>query len=241
MADSRDVRVYPDLEALSEAVAEETLRLAEAAVGEKGRFDWVLSGGHTPRRLYELLARNYRERIPWAEVHLFWGDERYVPADDSRSNYRMVRQTLLDSVALPAANIHAMPTGYARADEAARAYEEELRAHFAGGEPAFDLVFLGVGAEGHTASLFPGSPALAERDRWVAAVRARVAPLERLTLTLPVLNRARNLFFLVAGEDKQPIIRALFSGRRRSRSPYPAALIEPAGRVVWFLDQAAHG
>jgi 6-phosphogluconolactonase len=238
---TRDVRVYPDLDALSEGVAEEILSLAQDAVREKGRFDWVLSGGHTPARLYELLARDYRESLPWPEIHLFWGDERYVPPDDPRSNYRMVREALLDRIALPAGNVHAMPTGFAGPDEAARAYEDQLRAHFAGSEPAFDLVLLGVGPEGHTASLFPGSKALAERDRWVVAVRVQATPPERLTLTLPALNRARNVFFLVAGEDKQPIVRALFSPRRRARSPYPAALIEPAGRAVWFLDQAAHG
>jgi len=148
---------------------------------------------------------------------------------------------MLDRLALPAANLHPMPAGDAPPAVAARTYEDQLRAYFAGGEPAFDLVLLGVGPEGHVASLFPRAPALAERDRWVVATRVPAKPPERLTLTLPVLNSARNVFFLVAGEDKRAIIRALFSARRRVRAPYPAALIRPAGRAVWFLDQAAHG
>jgi 6-phosphogluconolactonase len=237
---SRDVRVYPDLDALSEGVAEAALALAEAAVAERGRFDFVLSGGHTPERLYGLLAGKYRERMPWPAVHIFWGDERYVPADDPLSNYRMTREAMLDRLGLPPGHVHPIPTSFAEPDEAARAYEKELRAHFAGGAPAFDLVLLGLGPEGHVASLFPGSPALAERERWVVPVRVEAKPPQRLTLTLPVLNRARNVFFLVAGEDKRAIVRKLFSSRR-ARSPLPAALIAPAGHAVWFLNQAAHG
>jgi 6-phosphogluconolactonase len=237
----RDIRVYQDLDALSTGVAEEILLLADAAVREKGQFDLVLSGGRTPRRIYELLARDYGDRLPWPHVQLFWGDERYVPVDDSRSNLRMVREALIDRLALPVANVHAMPTNFPRPEEAARAYETELRKHFAGGVPAFDLVLLGVGPEGHTASLFPGSKALDERDRWVMEVRVEADPPERLTLTLPVLNQARNIFFLVAGKDKQPIVHELFSAQQSSSSPYPAALVQPAGRTIWFLDQSAHG
>lgn len=237
----RDVRVSEDPDALSAAVAEEISRLADAAVREKGRFDLALSGGNTPRRIYELLARGYRERLPWPHVHLFWGDERYVPPDHPRSNFRMVREALLDPLGLPAANIHPMPTSYARPEDAARTYEADLRSHFAGGEPAFDLVLLGIGPEGHTASLFPGSKALDEASRWVVDVRVPADPPERLTMTLPVLNSARNVFFLVAGKDKQAILREIFSGQTPPEGPYPAALVRPAGSLVWFLDQAAQG
>ena len=238
---ARDIRVFPGWAALSRAVSEEAVRLATAAVARKQRFDLVLSGGQTPRRVYELWASEYRDRFPWAQVHLFWGDERYVSHDDHKSNYRMVREALLDPLGLPAANVHPMPTNLPRPEDAARAYEATLRAHFAPDGPDFDLVLLGVGPEGHTASLFPGSPALEERQHWVVAVRVPAEPPVRLTLTVPALNRARHVFFLVSGADKREIVETLLGKPASGSKDYPAALIRPAGKLVWFLDQAARG
>ena len=239
--EDREVREYPDMEALNRAVAEEIARLSNAAVKQKGRFDFVLSGGNTPRHLYQLLARDYRDRIPWPQVHLFWGDERYLPPDNPKSNYRMVREALLDPMPLTPAHVHPMPTDFPQPDEAARAYEATLRSQSPPTGPEFDLVLLGVGVEGHTASLFPGSPAVEEKTRWVAAVRAPVEPAVRLSLTLPAINHARNVFFLVVGADKQEIVRTLLKSPAADLREYPAALVRPAGRLVWFLDKAANG
>jgi 6-phosphogluconolactonase len=239
--ENREVREYPDMEALNRAVAEEIAGLSDAAVKQRGRFNFVLSGGNTPRHLYQLLARDYRDRIPWPQVHLFWGDERYLPPDNPKSNYRMVREALLDLMPLTPAHVHPMPTNFPQPDEAARAYEATLHSQFPATGPEFDLVLLGVGVEGHTASLFPGSPALEEKTRWVAAVRAPVEPAVRLSLTLPAINRARNVFFLVVGADKQEIVRTLLKTPTADLREYPAALVCPAGRLVWFLDKAANG
>ncbi len=232
-------KVFADLAALNRAVTEESLRVAKAAVSERGRCAIALAGGHTPEQMYRLWAEQYRERFPWDKIHLFWSDERYVPADDPRSNYRMVREALLEQAPLPSGNVHPMPTDFAQPDDAARAYEATLRKFFSPGEGAFDLVFLGVGGEGHTASLFPGSPALTERERWVVAVRAPVEPPIRLSLTLPVLNRARHVFFMVAGAGKQEIVQSIRKDPDAAARRYPAAMVRPAGRLVWFLDQTA--
>ncbi len=236
---SQETKVFADLAALSRAATEESLRITKAAVSERGRCAVALAGGHTPEQMYRLWAEQYAERFPWEKMHVFWSDERYVSPDDRRSNYRMAREALLERVPLPGANVHAMPTDMPQPDDAARAYEATLRKFFSPGEPAFDLVFLGVGGEGHTASLFPDSPALAERARWVVAVRAPVEPPVRLSLTLSVLNCARHVFFLVAGTGKQEIIRSIRSDPHSAARRYPAAMVRPAGRVVWFLDQAA--
>jgi 6-phosphogluconolactonase len=235
-----DTRVFPDVAGLSRAASEETLRLANAAVARKGRFDLALSGGKTPRRLYEVWAEEYAGQFPWPRMHFFWGDERYVPHDHPDSNYRMAREALLDRVTVPASNVHPMPTDSPRPEDAAQTYEATLRAHF-GNEPDFDLVLLGIGPEGHTASLFPGSSALEERQHWVLAVQAPAEPPVRLTLTLPVLNRARNVFFLVAGTDKRDIVKILLSKPAPELTKYPAALIHPVGKLTWFLDKAARG
>jgi 6-phosphogluconolactonase len=236
---NQEIRVLADLAELSRAATEDSLRIARDAVQRHGRCAIALGGGHTPEQMYRLWAEQYREQFPWEHMHLFWGDERYVPREDPHSNYRMVREALLERVSLPAANVHPMPTDFAQPDDAARAYEAELRRFFSPGEPAFDLVFLGLGGEGHTASLFPGSPALAERERWVVAVRAPAEPPVRLSLTLPVLSRARNVFFLVAGSGKQEIVASIRGDPESAARRYPAAMVRPAGPVVWFLDRAA--
>jgi 6-phosphogluconolactonase len=238
-----DARIFPDGDALSRAALDELLRIVSDAVKERGRFSIALAGGHTPAKLYQMWAQGGKGgvRTPWERVHLFWGDERYVPHDDPASNYRMARESLIAHVPIPAENVHPMPTELPQPEKAAEAYEAELRRFFGAGAPAFDLQLLGLGVEGHTASLFPGSPALEEKQRWVAAVEAPAKPPQRLTLTLPVLNQGRNTFFLVVGEDKRKIMAALRGEAPSGPSPYPAGRIQPSGPVVWFLDKAAAG
>jgi 6-phosphogluconolactonase len=237
-----DTRVFPDIDALSRGALEEVLRNLHEAVAQRGRFAIALSGGHTPAKMYALWGApgKYRDETPWDRVHMFWGDERYVPADDPLSNYRMTREALLGHVPIPAANVHPAPTSLPTPEKAAEAYDAHLRGFFGAAEPAFDVTLLGLGPEGHTASLFPGSPALEEKQRWVAAVQVAAKPPNRLTFTLPVLNRSRNTYFLVAGENKREILAALRAEPDSRPSQYPAGRVRPAdGRVLWLLDQAA--
>ncbi len=238
-----DARVFQDGDAVSRAALEELLRIVSDAVKERGRFSIALAGGHTPAKLYQMWAQGGKgsTRTPWERVHLFWGDERYVPHDDPASNYRMARESLIARVAIPAENVHPMATDAPQPEKAAEAYEAELRRFFGTGAPAFDLQLLGLGVEGHTASLFPGSAALEEKERWVAAVVAPAKPPQRLTLTLPVLNQARNTFFLVTGADKRAIMTGLRDQSTEGPSPYPVARIQPSGPVIWFLDKSAAG
>jgi len=238
-----ETRVFPDIDALSRGALEELLRVMEDAIQQRGRFAIALSGGHTPEKLYALWAQAEKHGVntPWERVHLFWGDERYVAQDDALSNYRMTREALIERVAIPAANVHRVPTELPTPEKAAEAYDAELRAFFGSAAPAFDLQLLGLGVEGHTASLFPGSPALEEKQRWFMAIEAPAKPSQRLTLTPVVLNQGRNTFFLVAGTDKREILAALRSEPDAAGSRYPAARIRPAGRTLWFLDQAAGG
>lgn len=238
-----DMRVFPNIEALSRAALDELLRIAQEAVAERGRFAIALSGGHTPAKLYAMWAQADKagRSTPWNRVHLFWGDERYVPVDDPLSNYRMTREALLAHVPIPEGNVHPVPTNLPTPEAAASAYETELRKFFGDEAPAFDLQLLGLGPEGHTASLFPNSPALEEKQRWVMAVEAPATPPHRLTFTPVVLNRGRNTVFLVSGADKREIVAALRAEPDSAPSKYPAGRIHPAGPVLWFLDQeAAH-
>jgi 6-phosphogluconolactonase len=228
-----------DPAALARAAAEELARLAAEAVAARGAFSLALAGGSTPRALYQLLADPagpFRARIPWPSVHAFFGDERAVPPDHPESNYRMARAALLDRV--PLGSVHRM-AGELGAPEAAARYQVELRAHF--GEvsfPAFDLVLLGLGTDGHTASLFPGSPALGERSRWAVAAPGPPPSTERITLTIPVLEAARAVAFLVAGADKAGPLRRLVRPRA-GEEPIPAARIRFRGSVRVLADAAA--
>lgn len=242
---SPEVRVYPDAAALSVAAAAEVARLAADAVARRGRFTLALSGGSTPRRLYELLAE--RVGVPWESTHLFWGDERCVPPDHPLSNYAMARAALIARVPIPAAQVHRIHAEADPPEAGAAAYAALLRHQNAragtDGPLAFDLVLLGMGADGHTASLFPGDAALDERERWAVAVTAPpfYDPRRRITLTLPVLNAARAAFFLIAGADKRPVVRAVLDVPATAEGRYPAAMVRPAGPLVWFLDEAARG
>jgi 6-phosphogluconolactonase len=234
-----DLRVCANHADLSRRAAEAAVATINGAVQAAGTCSIVLSGGSTPRVLYSLLASEFRAQIPWANVQVFWGDERYVPPEDPRSNYLMAKETLLDHVACPPANIHPMPTHFPSAEVAARDYERTLRNHFGGKWPNFDLVLLGIGDDGHTASLFPGSLALAERTRWVVAARAPVEPYVRLTLTLPALTRTAAVYVLVAGAAKADAVRHVFE-RAGDWIKYPAAGVRVAAEsVIWWADREA--
>jgi 6-phosphogluconolactonase len=238
-----DTRVLPDLVSLSRAVLEEIFPIIEEAIAKRGKFSIALSGGHTPEKMYSLWAHTeqYRDKTPWDRVHLFWSDERYVPSDSSLSNYHMARETFISSVPIPAENVHPVPTNLSPPEECARAYETELLKFFGSESPAFDAQLLGIGPEGHTASLFPNSPALDEKSRWVVAVHVPAEPPERITLTPVILNNGRNTFFLVAGENKRAILSAIRAESNSQTSQYPAARIHPPKEPVWFLDEAAAG
>lgn len=239
-----DTRIFPNIDALSRAALEQLLSDLREGMQQRGRGTIALSGGHTPEKMYALWAatEKYRNETDWNRVHLFWGDERYVPQDDPLSNYRMTSEALLAHVPIPAANVHAAPTNLPTPEKAAEVYDQDLRKFFGSAAPAFDVTLLGLGPEGHTASLFPDSAALEEKSRWVVPVQVAAVPPNRLTFTLPVLNSSRNTYFLVAGENKRPILSALRAEPETRPSAYPAGRIRPTdGRVLWFLDQAAAG
>jgi 6-phosphogluconolactonase len=234
--------IFPDADALARAAAEDFVRRAKDAASARGRFAVALSGGHTPRKLYELLAGDpYRAGVPWEKIHLFWGDERHVPPDDPQSNYRMVREALLTRVAVPESNVHRILAELPDASEAAARYEEELVRFFglsAGRVPQFDLMYLGLGPEGHTASLFPDATALDVRDRLVVATWVVKLDAFRITMTYPVFEESRAVDFLVAGADKADILRAVRDPA--TAAAYPAGTIRPrSGELLWFADQAA--
>lgn len=229
--------VMADAEALARRAAE---WLSATLSATPGRTAVALSGGSTPRRLYELLAGPpFSGAFPWERVHWFWGDERFVPRDDPRSNYRMAREALLGRAPIPPGNIHPIPTEGMPPAAAAAQYEETLRSFY--GAPRFDparplfaVTLLGLGPDGHTASLFPGSPVLGERERWVAAAAdAKAEP--RITLTYPALDSSRHAAFLVSGEEK----RSAFERLRRGDEALPATHIHPVGALHWFADAAA--
>jgi 6-phosphogluconolactonase len=237
--------VYPSPQSLAEAAADSFAELARQAAARRGVFRVALAGGSTPQRLYETLARPpYLQTVPWAQVQCFWADERCVPADHPDSNYRLAWRTLLQGVPIPVENIYRMP-GELPPFEAAAAYEARLRELFSLTWPRFDLVLLGLGEDGHTASLFPGSPALQQTSHWVIPVEHTSPPpplVQRLTLSLPVLNAAAEIIFLVSGAQKAGVLAQLLQ-RSQMAANLPAGLIRPTqGRLRWFADQdAAHG
>ena len=231
-----DVRVFPDLTALSEATAAWIADALRDTAAARGRASFVLSGGSTPQLLYELLATRFKDRIPWRQIHAFWSDERYVPHDDPRSNYRMARVSLLDRVPIPDDQVHPMTTHFPAPGDAAREYEDVVTRFFSGGPATFDVMLLGLGADGHTASVFPGSPALTS-GRVAVAVTAPAEPPERLTLTMPVLARSRRVGMLVAGASKAAAVAASLSGRDPN---LPGAVLgRTASSLVWWIDREA--
>jgi 6-phosphogluconolactonase len=235
------MRTLPNFESFSQAAAELVMEQSKKAIEARGRFSLVLSGGSTPRRTYELLAtKTFRTSIEWDKVHIFWGDERCVPPDDPRSNERMARETFLDHVSIPQEQIHPIRCG-SSPQQSAQAYESTLKAFFGDHDPSFDTVLLGLGVDGHTASLFPGSPALKENKRWVVATHSGNEDFERVTLTPVLINRAMNVVFLVAGKEKARILREVTEDAAVG-DPLPARLIRPAGgQLVWLVDKQACG
>jgi 6-phosphogluconolactonase len=234
-----DVRVCAGVSDLASRVAEASASIITAAVQATGRCAVVLSGGNTPRALYARWAARFAQEIPWTGVQVFWGDERFVPLDDPRSNFRAAREALLDHVAIPAANVHPMPTSLDTPEAAAAAYEATLRQHFEGDRPRFDLLLLGLGAEGHTASLFPRSPALDEKMRWVVPVTVPAEPPLRVTLTPPALTAAAHTYFLVTGSEKATALDHVLEAAADVRT-YPAAAIRPTDNgLVWWVDREA--
>jgi 6-phosphogluconolactonase len=228
------VHIFESSEELAQAAAREFAARTAEAIGERGRFAVVLAGGSTPKATYEILARDYANRIDWGNVHVFFGDERAVPPDHEDSNYRMAREALLDHI--PVGSVHRMQ-GELPPDEAAEAYEQDLLRFFGAEDlPRFDLILLGTGGDGHTASLFPETSALEVHDRWVVANPVLKLETTRITLTVPVLNAARAVCFLVAGEGKARPVAEILEGDPRE---YPASLIQPQGGPEWMLDRPA--
>lgn len=241
------VEVFPSAGALAQAAAEHTVRAAAAAMRQSGRFVVALSGGSTPRSLYALLASEpYARRVDWSRVHVCWSDERCVSPADPASNYRLAREALLEHVPLPEGNIHRI-LGEDEPDAAAAAYERELRSLLGtpGGKPEptpgarFDLVLLGMGADGHTASLFPGSTAARESERWVAAEQVAATPAWRVTLTPVVINAAAEVTFLVSGREKAAMLRRVLEDPC-CPDELPAQAVAPSdGQLRWLVDAAA--
>jgi 6-phosphogluconolactonase len=232
------IDVSPNAEALAHRVAQ---WIVDLACHNSGRFAVCLSGGSTPRRLYQLLAAPpLRDVVPWQRVHWFWGDERFVPWDHPDSNYGMAREAMLAHVPVPLGNIHGVTFNGAPAD-AARAYQDELQSYYGAerldpARPLFDIVLLGMGPDGHTASLIPGEPVLDEKVRWVAEV-THGRPEPRITLTYPALDSSRSTAFVAAGADKRSMMQRVLAGERE----LPAARIRPIGELIWFIDNAAQG
>jgi 6-phosphogluconolactonase len=235
------IEVFADNSTLNTATAERIVAAAGRAVAERGAFHLVLSGGETPKPLYELLATTeWADRLDWRNVHVYWSDERCVPVDDPRSNAGMTRRALLDHVPVPMAQVHPLYLG-GSPRQAAMEYEALLRRSASGGLPQFDLALLGLGADGHTASLFPGTSAVAERHRLVCELYLPEQGMHRLTMTLPLLNQARQVVFLVAGAGKASMLQQVLSGAVDSAGEIPPArLVQPdGGELRWMIDAAA--
>ena len=230
------MEILPDPPALARHVAE---WMTATALAAKGPFHVSLSGGSTPKALYELLASDdFKGRFPWKQVSWYWGDERFVPHDHPESNYRMAREAMLSKAPVPPENIHPIPTD-GTPEEAAREYERTLQRAYGAptldpSRPLFDIMLLGLGSDGHTASLLPGDPALEERKRWVVPV-SQGRPEVRITLTLPVIDSSRHVAFLVSGRSKAAVLAAVRAGDSR----LPAARVRPVGELIWFVERAA--
>jgi len=241
---SPEIHAFPDRPALADAAAARIVRLLEEAVRRRGSASLALAGGSTPRPVYERLARAEGPAPPWKDVHLFWGDERCVSPDHPASNFGLAAEILLSTAAIPDRQVHRIE-GERPATRAAASYERVLRARFASAaeRPALDVTLLGLGVDGHTASLFPGLPVLDEARRWVRAVSApaSVEPRRRVTLTLPLLNRSRHVVFLAAGPEKRHALAEVLAAPGSGDAPLPAARVRALESVCWFVTQDALG
>jgi 6-phosphogluconolactonase len=250
MPSTRTIEVLANATDLFHAAAEEFFRAARTAIGTQGRFTVALSGGSTPKALYSLLAANYAD-FAWNRVFLFFGDERHVPPTDPESNYRMVQESLLTKITIPAENVFRVPGENPDAAAAAAEYEAQLRRFFGlrsqvrpgdrGGEfPRFDLILLGMGPDGHTASLFPDSPALDEASRLVVANWVAKFNTHRITFSFPVLNHAAEVMFMASGADKADMVHQVLEAK--NTPPLPSQRVQPSdGRLLWMVDEAAAG
>jgi len=244
------VRQFANIRQASNAAAEYILECAGHAVMAKGFFTVVLAGGSTPRLTYEILSEPANAlQMLWQQTHFFWGDERWVAETHPDSNYAMAQRVLLSKIPVPPQNIHRITTGHTSPEIAAEVYEKHLRDFFfsrpmAGMKdsatglvlPCFDLVLLGMGSDGHTASLFPGTGQLEEHKKWVTSVREGTGtpPVPRITLTLPVFNGAKNILFLISGNEKRKILDTIITRPAEAAERYPAARIKPAGKLIWL-------
>jgi 6-phosphogluconolactonase len=243
-----DIRIFPDPGRLASAAVEQIVEHAALAIQRSNRFNLMLAGGSTPAAAYSLLASpRYSYQVDWERVFLFWGDERSVPPDHTDSNFGMVRDTLLRFIPIPPQNVFRIQGEIAPTESATR-YQSELKEHFSNGEKnrrfaSFDLVLLGMGADGHTASLFPNSPVLGEKVNWVSPVRHTSPPpplVDRVTVTLPLLNAAGQVTFLVAGGDKSECLKHVLSNQGLQNESLPASLVAPVkGRLTWLVDRAS--
>ena len=244
------MKVFPDASALAEGLARAVVDAARDAIAARGRFRIALSGGETPRAAYALLGTRFAEDVEWSKVDVFFTDERFVPADDPRNNFAMTRAAWLSHVPMPPERIHPIPTAGGSVEECARRHDAELRALFADaraapGSATFDLTIMGIGTDGHTASLFPGDTAtLREGSRWVRAVSAPpTAPVrERITLTLPLLNRSRRMVFAASGARKRDVVARALAGQREDAAgdeAIPAALAHGIESTEWLVDADA--
>jgi 6-phosphogluconolactonase len=237
-----EIHVHDDLEGLSRAVADRFFELAKQHISGSGSFSVALSGGSTPRRLYQLLgSSDYGRRMDWGKLHFFQVDERCVPPDHAMSNFRMIRESLLTSASVPAENVHRV-RGETAPEDAAGQYARDLEKFLSARPPdfpRFDLVFLGMGADGHVASIFPGSTTLAEASRWVAVSEPGPEGQKRVTLTLPVLNAAAHIIFLVSGAEKSETLARALEAEKLTGS-LPVQRVRPAsGSASWYVDRAA--
>jgi len=238
-----DIVVCADRDALNLEAANRFVELAEAAIAERGRFMIALSGGSTPKALFELLASDvWKDRVDWGRVHLFWGDERGVPKDHPESNFGMTHRALIAHVDIPEENVHRVKTESGTPDEVAAAYADELRAAFgleAGGVPRFDLIHLGLGDDGHTASMFPGTTAMHEQVKLVVAVWVEKFQQHRITTTPVLINNAAEVQFLVAGSSKVDVLPQVISGAYEP-DRLPSQTVRPSsGELRWLVDRDA--
>jgi 6-phosphogluconolactonase len=247
MSDPNHLTICPDVDSLAARAAETIVRMAREAIAQRGRFTLVLAGGSTPEKTYQRLANSeMASKIDWAKAFLFMGDERFVPADDPASNFGMVHRSLLCHGQVPTQNVFPVPTDCESAGQAASQYGELISQFFGQAldtapPPTFDMVLLGLGDDGHTASLFPGMPALAVKDAWLTSTPpGRLPPpVDRVTMTFPILNQARHVLFLVAGEKKAQILQEILE-EEPLVTKYPAAGIRSAaGGASWLIDEGA--
>jgi len=233
------MQIFADQRELARGAANEFVARAVAAVAQRGSFTVALSGGSTPKLLYRLLASSgdpFRHQVPWRETHFFWSDERHVPPDHADSNYRMTNEAMLSHVPVPQTNIHRIYGENPDAIEAARDYERHLIEITGDTLPRLDLILLGLGPDGHTASIFPGSEVLHETQHLVGAPWVEKLNTYRITMTLPLLNNAASILFLVSGAEKAEIVRAVLEGHKQ----YPAEYVKPTnGELLWLLDKDA--